>query len=303
MGFIGNLLSLIIFFSQKEFRHVSTGVLFLIMTISNTIHLWTLTTEFLTSFNVPVYSNIFLRCQLNYFIQNVSRAVSTYIATGIAIDRLIRSEMPLRSRRICTRRNAIKLTFICLIIFSILCSFWFCPLNTINPTTGTCYTGGSLAYTYFINNIFLPLRLIIVCIIPVIVMSTANIRMLFNIKKSRHRVQPRNQTNISAITLNTGSVLRRVTPTDRMLFFMMLMNVATFIITQIPFHIYTIVQAIDSIYDVLDNLFIRALLLIWSSIYFGIGFYLYCFASPLFREKFFRMSHTLINCIRGQRPI
>jgi hypothetical protein len=149
------------------------------MTISNTIHLWTLTTEFLTSFNVPVYSNTFLRCRLNYFIQNLSRAVSTYIATGIAIDRLIRSEMPLRSRRICTRRNAIKLTFIYSVVFSILLSFWFCPLNTINPTTGTCYAGESLAYRFFINNIFLPVRLIIVCIIPVIVMSMANHDIVF----------------------------------------------------------------------------------------------------------------------------
>jgi hypothetical protein len=45
-GFIGNLLSLIIFI-RTEIRRVSTGLLFLFLTISNTIHLLTLTVEFI----------------------------------------------------------------------------------------------------------------------------------------------------------------------------------------------------------------------------------------------------------------
>jgi hypothetical protein len=45
-GFIGNLLSLIIFI-RIEIRRVSTGLLFLFLTISNTIHLLTLTVEFI----------------------------------------------------------------------------------------------------------------------------------------------------------------------------------------------------------------------------------------------------------------
>jgi len=273
------------------------------MTISNTIHLWTLTTEFLSIFDVYVHLNVFLQCRLNYFIQNVSRAVSTYLAVGTTLDRLIRSEFPLRSRRICTPRNAIKLTLIYIIIFSILCSFWFCPLNTLNPMTGTCYSGQSLIYNYFINNIFLPIRLVLVCIIPVIVMSIANIRMLFNIRQSHRHVQQRNQTNTIVTTNNSGLMIRRMTSLDRMLFYMMLTSVGTFIITQIPFHIYTLVQAKYLIYDVSTNSLIRAILLIWSSIYFGIGFYLYCLAAPLFREKFILMIQKLKNCIRGHRPM
>jgi hypothetical protein len=45
-GFTGNLLSLIIFI-RIEIRRVSTGLLFLFLTISNTIHLLTLTVEFM----------------------------------------------------------------------------------------------------------------------------------------------------------------------------------------------------------------------------------------------------------------
>ncbi|CAF3101327.1 unnamed protein product [Rotaria sp. Silwood2] len=295
LGFLGNLLSLIIFFSQEEFRKVSTGVLFILMTFSNTIHLWTLTTEFLAIFNIFIYSNVFLQCRLNYFVQNLSRTVSTYLAIAITLDRLIRSELPMRSRIICTRRNVIKLTLIYLIIFSILYSFWFCPMVTLNPITNTCYIGQSSIYNYFISNIYLPIRLIVGCIIPVIIMSLANIRMLFNIKQSRQRVDPRNQIDTSVTTINVSLINGRMTPIDRMLFYMMLTSVGTFIVTQIPFNIYTLVRANYETFDLYTHLLVRALLLIWSSIYFGIGFYLYCLGSPLFREKFFQMSKKLIN--------
>ncbi|CAF1414810.1 unnamed protein product [Adineta steineri] len=297
-GFIGNLLSLFIFSTQSDFRNVSTGVLFLLMTVSNTAHLWTLTTEFLGTFNIYVYSDVFLQCRLNYFIQNVSRAISTYLAITVTCDRLIRSELPIRSRFICTRENAIKLTIFYCIIFSILHSFWFCPLNTLSPIGGVCYTGPPSAYTYFFSNIFLPLRLIFICIIPVIIMSLANIRMLFNIRQSHRRVTQGNEINV----IPGGSMRQRMTSLDRMLFYMMLVNVSAFIITQIPFQVYTLVRTYYRGLSTLDNLLVRALVLIWSSIYFGFGSYLYCFASPLFRESLFRILKNIIYCrIHQQR--
>ncbi|CAF1533226.1 unnamed protein product [Rotaria sordida] len=302
LGFIGNLLSLIIFFSQDEFRNVSTGILFLLMTLSNTIHLWTLTTEFLAIFNIYAYSNVFFQCRLNYFVQNVSRTMSTYLAIAITLDRLIRSELPMRSRIICTRRNVIKLTLIYLIVFSILYSFWFCPMVTFNPITKTCYTGQSSIYSDFITNIFIPTRLIIVCIIPIIIMSLGNIRMLLNIRQSRRRVNPRNQIDMTVVTTNAALTNERMTPIDRMLFYMMLISVGAFIITQIPFHIYTLVRVNSDTLDSYTNLLVRAILLIWSSIYFGIGFYAYCLTSRLFREKFVLMSKKLITCIWRPRP-
>jgi hypothetical protein len=225
-------------------------------------------------------------------MQNVSRAVSTYLAIGIVIDRLIRSEMPIRSRIICTRRNAVKLALICVIIFSVLSLFWFCPLNTINPMTNTCYAGQSAIYNSFINNIFFPVRFIVVCLIPVIIMSLANIRLVSNIRQSRRRVQQGN--TIIAIT-NPGLMLRQMTPLDRMLVYMMLINVTAFIITQIPFHVYTIAHVYFKTLDQSTSALVRAILLIWSSIYFGIGAYLYCLASPLFREKLLKLMKAIFN--------
>ncbi|CAF1507309.1 unnamed protein product, partial [Adineta steineri] len=56
LGFIGNIFSLIIFCSLDEFRRISTGCFFLLTTIANSFHLWTLTTEFLGVYNVYIYS-------------------------------------------------------------------------------------------------------------------------------------------------------------------------------------------------------------------------------------------------------
>jgi hypothetical protein len=123
-------------------------------------------------------------------------------------------------------------------------------------------------------------------------MSVANIRMLLNIRQSRRRVEQGN-------TNNTGLVLQRMTPLDKMLFYMMLINVSSFIVTQTPFHIYTVVQSISKLFG--SYALVRAMLLILSSIYFGVGSYLYYLASPRFRETFVALMKKMICCQVHQR--
>ncbi|CAF0990919.1 unnamed protein product, partial [Didymodactylos carnosus] len=161
-----------------------------------------------------------------------------------------------------------------------------------------------------------PLRLILVCLIPVITMAAANIRLLSNIRRSRRRVgaemegtltvyeqQQKQQgerlkTTISPPTPNATRIgnilkLRRLNAVERMLVLMMITNVTMYIITQVPYHIYTVSRGYYQGLDSYTNSLVRALLLIWSSVYFGIGFYLFCFASPLFRQKFLKIGRTL----------
>ncbi|UJR32105.1 hypothetical protein I4U23_019573 [Adineta vaga] len=302
LGFIGNILSLIIFCSLSEFRRISTGYFFLLTTIFNSFHLWTLSTEFLGVFEVYIYSNEFLKCRLNFYVQNVSRAMSTYLAVGIALDRLIRSELPLRSRVICTRRNAAIYTILHFIIFALIWSLWLSPSITQDPITLRCIYTRSRTLYFYLTQVQMPARLVLVCIIPVIVMISANARMLYNMRQSHRRVAnhmeiPTALTTISAKPTRK-STLRRMTALDRMLFYMMLANIITFILTQIPFHIYTMVRIYYPASDPLSNSLVRALLLIWSSLYFGVAFYLYCLASPLFREKFMLISKTLFQYFR-----
>lgn len=183
-----------------------------------------------------------MQCRFNYFLQNLSRAISTYLAIGISIDRLIRSELPLRSRRICTRRNAIIYAIIIFIFFSILWSPWFSPTIIRDSTTGSCIFNISPSINFYLVQVQVPFRLIVVCIVPVIIMFAANIRMLYNMRQSHRRVEHRLEIST---TINTPVIVnpsvRRMSAIDRMLFYMMVANVCTFIITQIPFHVYSTV--------------------------------------------------------------
>ena len=292
---------------MEEFRKISTGFFFLLTTLSNSVHLWTLTTEFLGVFNLYVYSEAFFQCRLNYFLQNVSRAISTYLTVGIALDRFIRSEWPMPSRRICTRRNAIIYTLIISIIFVAFWALWFSPSLIRDPDTGDCIFNRSPSIHFYLTQIQTPFRLIIICLFPVLIMSTCNFRLLYNMRQARRRVfnQMEIRTVITAPVSSmptTNAITRRMSAVDRMLFYMMLSNVCTFVITQIPFHIYTTVRVYYPALDPFTHSLVRALLLIWSSIYFGVAFYLYCLASPLFREKFILMNKKFLRMCKG-RPM
>ncbi|UJR14643.1 hypothetical protein I4U23_001636 [Adineta vaga] len=188
LGFIGNLFALIIFASLADFRKISTGVLFLLMTISNFFHLWTLATESIAAYGYHLYPHVFFQCRLNPFVKNVSRAMSTYFSVGITIDRLIRSEFPMRSRLICTRRNVCKLAILFLILFCFFWSFYLFSLSTQDPITRNCNYNQSESYFLFLSKINIPLRAVFFCLIPIILMVLANARMLYNIRQSHQRI-------------------------------------------------------------------------------------------------------------------
>ena len=299
-----------IFYSQEEFRKISTGILFLLITISDFFHLSTLIIEFLTVYSIYIFRNVFFQCRLEYFVENISRAMSTYFMVTIAIDRLIRSEYPMRSKKICTKRNVMLITIIYLIIFCLFWSFFLYPLSTQDPITGVCSYNVSASYAYFIANTHIFIRAVLVCFVPAVIMLLANIRMLMNIRQSRRRV-----TNASTIQSSETNVPlpnaskakekadRKLTALDRMLYYMMIANVSIFIITQLPFHIYSCIRNNLTGLSAHTALLIRAMLLIWSSLYFGVGFYFYCLASPLFRQKFIRVGKKIFCCQAVPRSV
>ena len=307
LGFIGNLLSLLIFYSQKEFLRISTGLLFFFISVANVFHLLALIQEFLTIYGVIVFMNVFLQCRWLYFVQNVSRAMSTYFMVTIALDRLIRSEMPMRSKVICTRRNAVIITLVYLIVFSIFWSFFLYPMSAQNPITGACSYTQSASYLQFLTNVHMPIRAVFICFIPACIMLGANLRMLMNIRQSRRRVLDAtamgavSDTNTAVPTVEEKRRRRRMSALDRMLFYMMLANVSLFLLTQIPFHLYTCLQSYVLKLDGLTAALVRAMLLIWSSLYFGVAFYFYCLASPLFRQKFTKIIKRLFCCPSAPR--
>jgi len=222
----------------------------------------------------------------------------------IAIDRLIRSEVPMRSKQICTKQNVIKITCIYFIIFCLFWSFYFFPYITQNPITGSCAAGQPPSYIYFLTKLYVPIRAVFICFIPAVIMLLANIRILINIRQSKRRVADRTtrhstETNIPLPNVSNSQQQnnsRQMSALDRMLVYMMIANVGVFLVTQIPFHIYSCISYKPIGLDKFTIELLRALFLVWSSLYFSLAFYFYCLASPLFRHKFIRIIKYKFCC-------
>ena len=215
-----------------------------------------------------VFHTVFIRCRMIYWLQNIFRALSSFIACTISLDRMFRALYPTRAKLMCTNRRAQIILLIYFFIFTI--SFTFYLLPYINEDSkGICSTHVNPVYHRFMTHIWPPLRTILVCLIPVSIMITANIRLWRQIRASKRRVAPRFTAGF------------HLSSTDHMLIFLTISNVVAFILTQVPFHVYTTIVGYQT--SAVD---IRTPMLLWSSVYFGIGFYIYCLTSPYFRAKF-----------------
>jgi hypothetical protein len=290
-GFIGNFFSLLLFI-QKELRQVSTGLLFLLLNIFSTIHLLSLIVEFLDSiFQIQVISSGVFRCQFILWLQNLTRSVCSLLATTISIDRFLRSEYPIRSRIWCTPKNVLRLSTAYLLFSILLYAFFYYPLNLFDDQ-GNCSFSYDNIFRLFAINIMPPIRFVFICILPTGIMLGCGGRMLYNIRQSHKRIGRQTAvatTNIPVISKVSSSATnyqRQKTAIDHMLLLMVLANVCTYIITQIPFNTYAIYYGYETSNNYSSYSIIRAFLLMWSSIYFGVGFYLFSIASPQFRKQF-----------------
>ena len=190
---------------------------------------------------------------------------------------MVRAVYPTRAKRFCTCRIAwyIVLTYTLIFAFSFI--FYLFPYLKEN-SQGICSTESNPIYSKFMTSIWPPIRTFIVCLIPVSIMIISNIRLWRRVRASRRRVAASNPPKSHTST-----------STDTMLIFMTISNVLVFIITQVPFHVYTTIVHYKKTID-----HIRTPILLWSSLYFGIGFYIYCLASRYFRSKFIS---TIRQCL------
>ena len=181
---------------------------------------------------------------------------------------MFRALYPTQAKQICNNRHAQVVLLFYLLTFTVSFTFYLLPYMT-EDAHGVCSTASNPIYDRFMKRIWPPLRTILVCLVPVSIMIIANVRLWRQIRASKRRVAPR-----FAATFHLSS-------TDHMLIFLTIANVVTFVVTQVPFHLYTtLIDYRNSAED------IRTPMLLWSSLYFGIGFYIYCLTSPYFRAKF-----------------
>jgi hypothetical protein len=181
---------------------------------------------------------------------------------------MFRAVYPARAKYVCTCRTVRIFVLIYLIVFAIILSFYFVPYMKEDSNL-ICSSIFNPIYHRFMSTIWPPLRTILVCLFPALIMIMANTCLWHQIKASKRRVSPHSLTTCHLST------------TDHMLIFLSIANVVIFIVTQVPFHAFTTFAWSANTID-----YLRTLMLLWSSLYFGICFYIYCLTSPYFRAKF-----------------
>lgn len=108
LGFLGNSAS-ILTFKSINLRKTSTGFLFLILAISDTLILLILIYDFVevAIFDGPIFIEKYDDlCRFRIFTRTCLQFSSAWILTLIAFDRWFRAQFPFKVNKYCTIRNA-----------------------------------------------------------------------------------------------------------------------------------------------------------------------------------------------------
>ncbi|CAF1255004.1 unnamed protein product [Rotaria sp. Silwood1] len=286
IGFTGNIFQ-IITFSHKTMRKISTGILFLALSISDTVYLLlSLYILIIYGFNIPDQSNYPKLCQFRHYMYYLATNFSAWMLTTIACDRWIRSQFPIKSKRLCTPRTAIYTIIIVLIIDCLLHIHIITPMfGQIAPGVTTMCGANSRYpnYSYFYEKIWPIITLLTITIIPASCMIFFFIAITINVLTHHNRIIPIGQTNVNR------REKRRARFLHRQMLILMLVTWILFSLTTLPA---TLFRFIISTLNVQQSFSFSLLL---TSIFefitlsnYSLNFYLHCLTSKLFRKEFFK---------------
>ena len=322
-GFLGNFFALITFSSQRM-RQISSSIFLLVLSISDTISLIASIWFFLSdAFAIQLQNYSALACRFRTFFAYVFMDLSSWCIAGLAFDRFLRTEIPLRAKIICVPRNALILIAILLFLICGVNAHYFSAgigqERGGNRTTAHCLENREAYpnYYYFYKIIWPKIDMIVFCFLPACIMILCNVRIICILRRQRRRhfqnppssTLPHEHVKVIDIqqTLNGNVPVKRLPSShrraiERQMLLMMSACVIVFLSTTVPVTIYLIVleQVIVNYPNfVRDNayyLFIFRMLRAVMYIHFSANFYLYCLTSRIFRSEFVRT----ITCRRIQ---
>lgn len=302
VGFVGNT-CLILTFSRRTMKNVSTGVLFLALSVSDTMYLLLSTYNLIIyGFQVPDRSNYAQTCRLRHFISYLTTNFSAWMLTTskffllsnssntllilVACDRWLRSRFPNRAQQICRPRTAIYVIIIALIIDCGLHSHLLTPMfGQIAPgVTTTCGVSRFYPeYLYFYVEIWPMITILTVTILPASLMMMFVIAIGINVRNSRNRVIPMEQTG-------SQHERRRARFLHRQMLILMLVTVILFFVTTFPVAVFRFaVSTLGIQQSFAFNLFLAAVFGLITISNYSLNFYLHCLTSKLFRREFFKI--------------
>jgi hypothetical protein len=239
LGFTGNLAS-IATFMRPTLRSTSTGCLFLMVAVSDTVFLLVSIFDFVEVGLVqgPIFLEIYDDlCRFRWYTKGLGQFCSAWLLVFIAIDRWLKARFPFKTSKWCRRRNAFIMVLLAVVIGCCLHSHM---LNA--QVFGKRFPGiateacGPIdyrsSYTEFYFATWSYIQAVLVCIVPATLMLISAIDISHVIRKGKMRIQPagRNQAN-----------LQRRDRIQRQVLLMMISSIILFLLTVLPVNIRVIV--------------------------------------------------------------
>ncbi|CAF1255023.1 unnamed protein product [Rotaria sp. Silwood1] len=298
IGFSGNICQ-IITFSRKTMRKVSIGVLFLALSISDTVYLLlSLYILIIYGFNIPDQSNYPKLCQFRHYIHYLATNFSAWMLTTISCDRWIRSQFPIKAKRLCTPRTAIYTIIIVLIIDCLLHIHIITPMfGQIAPDIKTNCGADSRYpnYSYFYKEIWPIITILTVIIIPASCMISFLIAITINVHTHRNRIIPIGQINVNR------RENRRARFLHRQMLILMLVTWILFSLTTLPIALFRFVISTLNIQQSFSFSFLLLSIFNFITISnYALNFYFHCLTSKLFRKEFFKCIPFSISITFGR---
>ncbi|CAF3645710.1 unnamed protein product [Rotaria sp. Silwood1] len=274
-------------FSRKTMRHTSTGILFLALSISDTIYLLlSIYVTIVFGFQIPDQSNYAKNCQFRHYLNYLSTNFSAWMLATISCDRWLRSQFPTKAQRFCTPRTAIYSIIIALILDCLLHIHLLTPMfGQIAPgiTTNCGPDSRYPNYTYFYNTICPVITVLTVTIIPASFMLFCLIAIIINVQTRRNRVIAIEQTN------GNQQERRRAHFLQRQMFILMLAALMLFFLTTCPIALfYFVISTLNIQQSFSFTLMLISILNFVTLLNYSLNFYLHCLTSKLFRKEFFQ---------------
>ena len=287
LGIVGHSCSLLTF-CQRELRSTSTTVLFLGTTLSDLLFLFIRLDDFLpinlgTSQQSASYVQI---CQFHTFLVSLAQTTSAWLIVCVSFDRLIRARLPHRTRRWCTKRNAI--ITLALIILSSVALNSHVLLPTFAPRLGaTRFVCGlprdySTRYIFFYYYVWTALQICMNILLPTLLMVACLIGIYYSV--------------LHAATVRHSSQIQRH------MLLLTLSKTLLFLICTLPYGLTRMIlnYSVDATELEKDANFILATTIVNMLLgtNYSLAFYVHCLTSTLFRQTFV---HTAKSCLRRAR--
>jgi hypothetical protein len=286
-GFIGNISSLFIF-SGKTLRKSSTSLLFIFLAISDSAYLLTCLYEFIYyGFNIKDPNvgtgRASALCRFRSYLQTTFMCLSSWLLVAISADRSIRMMFPFKAKQLCTRRHAVYVATIILMIFLILNAHYLTAgFGTNLGQIVSCYANVQYPqYFYFYGHQWPAILSVLQIFLPACCIC------LFSLMIYKHRQQQTTFT-ISAHRRFMEAQILRLMISSNLLFLLTMVPLGLWNTTGPSFFASLTIEQLHT--DISILYFVR-------SINYSINFYIHVCSSQLFREKFLR----ILNCNPGEQ--